>query len=406
MEFLAPSFPNDDSFFCRFFLNVGAYKDAADRHLHEVDFRAEEQPEAFKACPFHDSRKGYLMNFSALKQIMSEWPDIKAGMGFFSKMHPVDRAAQTDVARAWRITLATMFAPMYLTHRQQAPYAHGTLPTNVSGLFKIMLDVPTTIDLMMLGDARTSSALCGAEAMVAIRDFADTQKILLNTDYACAGSPKLMDDINVAMFAVDGGDQDGHEAWRRIFPDTDHFQSFAYLMTVQYAISQMYQIATALSMEDAFKKAAAKNIDISFTRGENEERLSAYERRRRYMLAAVSAPGAGLKALETYSALAADGKAWGSAVKTPPALKKCFDLSGALLASLQGRDEVEILQDYEEYSQSIEAEIKGLQKTISDFIGAPDLFPATLTFVKEADKAPHRILRDVLRHSPAASRLG
>jgi hypothetical protein len=42
MRTVAPPFPNEDAFYCRFFTEVGSYLDAANRRLHEVDFRAEE----------------------------------------------------------------------------------------------------------------------------------------------------------------------------------------------------------------------------------------------------------------------------------------------------------------------------------------------------------------------------
>lgn len=404
MKFFAPSFPNDDSFFCRFFIEVGGYKDAAGRHFHEVDFRAEEQPDSFKVCPFHDSRKGYLMNFSALKQIMSEWQEIKQGLAFFSALYPADRPEDTDMGRAWRITLATMFAPVYLMHRQDASYTNGTLPTKVSGLFKIMLDVPTTIDLILLGGSQ--AGLTGNDAMVAIRNFADTQKILLNTDYACAGSPKLMDDINSAMFVIGNNEKAGHEAWESLFPNKGNLQLFVYLMTVQYAISQMYQISTAVSMEAAFKKAAENNISIPYTKEENEQKLSAYERRRRYMLETVSAPDAGTTAVETYFNLVKDSTAWGIDVKTPDALGCCFDLSQAFFSSIQSRSEAEILQNYEEYSQLIALEIQGLQKIISDSMCAPDLFSSGFRFMKDVSKAPSQILKDGLGTPPTIANLG
>lgn len=398
MKPIAPAFPNNDAFYCRFFAEVGSYTDAAQRRLHEVDFREEEGEAAYRRCPFHDSRKDYLINNAALKQITSEWKDIKQGATFFASLF--DQDSERDMARAWRITLGSMFAPLYLFHRASEPYANGSLPTPVSGVFKIMLDVPTTIDLMFLRNTHDVTGLAPKDAAKTIRDFADTTGILLNGDYACAGSPNLIDDINGVLFEDRQADVGG---WGKFFSNTEEFKRFSYLMSAQYVIGLMYLMATAVSMEAAFGCLEADGRKPDLATVEHEDRLSAYERRRRIMLDALANPADREAAVTRFFDLVKDPAKWGISDEQHPGLKTSLESTLTFLSGVEGKSPEAISDAHTVYAEIIKQTVAQSQNLISATIGASDLFDGSVRFVGQPEQDPARILRGVVR--PGQSQL-
>ncbi len=275
MKTYAPAFKNDDAFFCRFFIEIGSYLDKANRRLHEVDFRTEEGEGAFSKCPFQDSRKGYLINKSALKQIMSEWDNVLDGIHFFSSLFSIDNEEEINLARAWRISMTSMFSPLYLFKKNNG-IKNGELDTSISGVFKIMLDVPTTIDLMIIKGAKNkASKSFGKLISNHIQQFADETTILLNGDYACAGSPALINNVTDILFKHPNNIINTNDIYINNFSNLIEFKNFSYLMSSQYIINIMYLLVTMYSMEIIYKY---HNID--YTDNQNILSLSAYERRR------------------------------------------------------------------------------------------------------------------------------
>lgn len=394
MKPIAPPFQNDDAFFCRFFTEVGSYIDTADRRLHEVDFRMEEGEQAFKKCPFHDSRKGYLMNNAALRQITSEWVDIREGVGFFTSLFEVDNEKDLNLARAWRISLSTMFSPLYLFKRKENPFNNGELPTSVSGLFKIMLDVPTTIDLMIMQDAQNEIEISTPkEASKQISAFADSSLILLNGEYACAGSPGLIDDIISIMFENRKYIKAALPRWSSYFPNPKQFQSYNYYMTAQYVIGLMYLISTAVSMEVAFKSLQEiDGLDFSALSTEREDKLSAYERRRRIMLNIVRDCDKGEAVFRKFYNLACDPRKWNLQVEENQGLRNCLDLSLSFLKKTDTATPQRISTLHHDYSEAVGHILAQLQKMIELTIGSKGMFPDNVKFGRLQDRNPGAIL--------------
>ena len=117
---VAPSFPNEGAFFCRFFAHVGHMKDEDGRYLHEVDYRYEDNVE-FENCPYSGSRNNLLMNKTALSQMLSSWKDILGGIEFFREMylHQNPGIELNLLRNVWKISLLPMFLPLYIVSGNQ-----------------------------------------------------------------------------------------------------------------------------------------------------------------------------------------------------------------------------------------------------------------------------------------------
>lgn len=371
MKLFAPPYPNDDAFFCRFFTEVSSLRDAAGRPLHEVDFR--EGGEAYSTCPFHDSRRGYLMNKAALMQIAGEWSEIVEGVRFFTSLF--EGGGQRDFSRAWRISLAAMFAPLYLVHRSKRPFADGTLPTAVSGVFKIMLDVPTTMDLMLMkgwNDAIANSV--HQDHPRQIQEFADSNLILLNGDYACAGSPGLIQNIVTILFEGHRRSDSKLGVVSECFGEPQEFLAFCYFMSSQYVVGLLYLLSTMISMERAFATFAEGSVAAE------EGRMSAYERRRRIALDVLDGPVNCEGIFRQLSELVQDESRWG----LPSAYRldtiAVLDESIAFRQRIERATAQEIAKAHGDYQNVIESTLSGIQNEIVTLIGAKEMFASRIRF--------------------------
>jgi hypothetical protein len=360
---------------------VSSIQDKAGRYLHEVDFREVEGEEAFKKCPFHDSRKGYLINNSALKQMASEWNDILEGVEYFSSLY---NNQQRDLENAWRVTLTTMFAPLYLLHKGDNPIANGELDTAMSGVFKIMLDVPTTIDLMLMSDDVSPTA-----NHQNIRDFANRTSILLNGDYACAGSPKLIDDVNKRLYLDISKEFNEKSKWKTQFPNAEEFLQFSYLMSAQYVSSQMYQVTTAILMEAVADK-------IGYVHDAETGKMSSYERRRQYALQAVQQEKGAEGIFNHFVDLVNSPSDWNidiSKTATPPVV---MEASLNILKNANNFSPEDLLSAYGEYQDLVQVQLQELQGDIANSIQSSTLFEEGFRFVEEVSSHPAQKLSNKL----------
>lgn len=381
MKLFAPAYPNEDAFYCRFFTEVSSLRDAAGRPLHEVDFR--EGGDAYTRCPFHDSRRGYLMNKAALTQITSEWAEILNGVRFYTWLF--EGSAPRDLARAWRISLASMFAPLYLIHRGTNPYADGALPTPLSGVFKIMLDVPTTLDLMVLNGWRDSIATaCGPMQPTEIQNFADSHLILLNGEYACAGAPGLIQSVVGILFSEG---RDDHR-FATYLGDREEFLTFCYLMSCQYVVGLLYLHASAIAMERAFSFCNGQGVPI-------ESPMSAYERRRRFALAALAGRERYEGAFRGLCALVADERGWGLDVGKRWVGDSSLHEALEFLDRIATADAVEISHAHALFESRMAVALSSLQMAITRSIGAKAMFSAPFSGCDDP-RNPARILQSRL----------
>lgn len=375
-----PAFANDDAFFCRFFLEIGGIRDTSGRPLHEVDFRSEEHPTAFGKCPFHDSRRGYLINKEALTQITSEWAEVLEGVRYFKRLFDVSRRPEDTIARAWVISLAAMFAPPFLLNRRLAPIANGQIPTPLAGVFKIMLDVPTTIDLML---AERASQRCGPperdDDVHDIREFADSRLILVNGDYACAGSPKLIDNVLDIINEPPAPELGQSEGFGPLIGDQARFMRFCHLMTVQYVMGLTYIVTTSLT---------ARKVDPGVDKGlpdsaEERGRPSAYDRRTRIMLNVMQEPDSRAAALKGLFGLATDHRIWGVPQEDIRYAIPFLEASLDLARRTDGSGASDLMPLYHDYHLEALAAFGESHAKIEDAIGAPGIFAQPPVFGAE-----------------------
>ncbi len=395
----SPLYPNEDAFYCRFFTEVSSCVDAAGRRLHEVDFRDEETPGAYVKCPFHDTRRGYLMNKSALTQITSEWSQILEGIGFYTALFESNSSAELNLGRAWRICLASMFAPLYLLHRSKNCFQNGELPTPVSGVFKIMLDVPTTIDLMILKDYPADLPADAAHDIPRqIQTFADENLILLNGEYACAGSPGLIQTVARILFENRKPVVEEYPLFQEYFGYHDEFRRFTYFMSLQYVAGFTYILTTSLAMEYAFLQL--HDTRHSSLANPAIEKPSAYERRREIALEAMSRPELRKKSLRRFAALVENPAGWQVESGQNLGISRCVQLSEDFLDFAAGASPDGIAVSYQVYQEQVGQFLLSVQSEVETAIGAVGMFPPAVRF-GNPENHPAHILGEMLS---AASR--
>lgn len=288
-EPLAPPIPNATAFYLRFLTDITGVRDAAGRPLHEVDFREELTVGDAISCPYPGCRHGQLMNKGALRVIGGEWQAILenlSGLVASVWLKPFEACTATAF---WARSLLPMFLPLYLLRKSASRKKECMrLPGSISGLFKVMLDVPTTIDLMLAQQwARGSERALAPRSSGSISAFAERSGVLNNGEWSCAAPPGLMNEFLELLWRradVSTGD----ESLLSKQLDMDAFGKFARAMISQYASSIAFQIATAYLMESCFSRLPGEQAPQSASRAS----LSAYERRRRILLDSCAPEGA------------------------------------------------------------------------------------------------------------------
>jgi hypothetical protein len=293
-----PAFPNDAAFFLRFMLPVGSMTDETGRPLHEVDFRDEIPTTEYSPSRFSDSRGGYLINNVAFRQMASVWDDILAiarALGGREQDDP-NGPNEEALARLWRSCLAAMFLPVYLIGRPGSPLFAQPLPIRFGALFKVVLDLPTTLDLLLIDGGRVMrDGRASDEALAeSIIDFADKEGILLNGRYACAGPQRLMMQLICAFLRGDPGDLD-----ETTVPgiEPENYRYFCDLMSAQYVVGYWFGLAYGLSSD------ALHRLDPAAREEPLPSFPEAYERRRRFALVRLKKRPDLASALDRYQAL-------------------------------------------------------------------------------------------------------
>lgn len=268
----APAFPNDLAFHCRTFVSINSLRDELGNPLHEVDFRDELGGNVYSECPFSGSRKGKLMNQRALTEVTLSWnmitDDLQAILYGCSEHLRVN-----GLQLAWVTSLVPMFVPLYQllqSNRNPRP-----LSLRSASLYKVMLDVSTTIDMYAMSnwpkyDQNISNWLGG---------FAEQNNFLVNGDYACAGSLAMIKRIAEIL---EGKKQDRPTE----FEFGQLVYKFSNVMLAIYGVGIVFQTATAVLMHYGFRKIPS-HARVALA----PEVPSAYESRRQFFLRSISSRG-------------------------------------------------------------------------------------------------------------------
>ncbi len=267
----APAYSNKNAAFFRLFTDISGLLDDKERRLHEVSFRDEQSPDNFRPCKYSDSRQGLLINQAALHEIIAEWEEILGGLQFFRETFLRFSASYPFLGDIWQIALLPMFAPVYLRCKTAKPITEIRLPQAVSGLHKIALGVPSTVDLMLMDYAASTSQPTSTYA------FAEAHGLLLNDPWCCAGSPVMMNKFDEVLAGRAVARADAGKSFRALFGEPD-FPAFAFLMTCQYVCGYVFLISNIMLMQYAFGILAKRGVYAS-PPTPSEVALSPYEKR-------------------------------------------------------------------------------------------------------------------------------
>jgi hypothetical protein len=283
-----------------------------------------------------------------------------------------------------------MFAPLYLFKRADNPFENAHLPVAVAGVFKIMLDVPTTIDLMLMTLTENRVPISDFRA---IREFADVNLILLNGEYACAGSPALMDEALQVLFDKAEPGWNSDPLFCSYFPRKLEFLRFLYYMCCQYIISLIYQLSVTYAMEFAFTDLVRARI-YKVLATDEKSRLSAYERRRRIALAALigsSDPG---RIFAKLARLVENEGHWQLPIEARFDIGEFVEESGSFSRFAATASAIDILSRHHTYAAKLHDWLKSCQRKIEDAIGAK-VFPDDLV-MGPSPQVPVTVLSQVI----------
>ncbi len=377
---VAPPIPNDTSFYLRFLRNISGVRDDAGRPLHEVDFRAELSSDDARTCPYPGSRRGYLMNRSALHIIASDWRRIRGDLRLLIDGVSLRQFEQCAGTLVWARSLLPMFVPLYALRQSPITNDGVTLPNDVSGLFKVMLDVPTTIDLMLV--EQWSAAVPpdpGRYSPAEIAAYAERMGILNNGEWTCAGPPGLIMELLTLLQPSSTGDDDGSGLAALI--SLGEFEAFATVTIRQYALSQAFQASTAHVMERAFSRIGNYPGYLH----PPERRLAAYERRRRIVLRRCHDEMTAKRVVSRYCDIATQEAAGTTACESRAAMLD------AVARSQRGTSR-ELLEAQAASDAAYQAAVTSLQNETHDVLGACDRRPVDLSPLSRED-FPSTILR-------------
>jgi hypothetical protein len=381
---VAPPIPNATSFYLRFFKSISGLRDNADRPLHEVDFREQLSNDDTKPCPYPGSRHGYLMNQSALRVIANDWRRIRAGLSLLTaeiSLEPFGREAGTLM---WARSLLPMFVPLYALHTVAHTGADITLPTDVSGLFKVMLDVPTTVDLMLV--EQWSAAEPGdpeGYSPEAIAAYAERKGILNNGKWTCAGPPGLISELLVLLRPA-RADNDGDASSLDTLVSPEDFEAFATPTIRQYALSQAFQVCTTFVMERAFARVGNYRGYVH----PPDDQLAAYERRRRIVIGRCQDEVTATRVICRFCDIATEG-----AADTVHSESRAAMLD-AIVRSAHGSS-ADLLKVQIESEVAFQAAVIALQDEVGAVFSAPDPSPVDFSPLSGED-FPSAILRRCL----------
>lgn len=247
-------FPPGGTYLFRFFDRLGTLLDDEGRPLHEGEARtrADGCPIEFRVCPYSGSRKGAMINASALRQLGRHWHAVLASVVCirrkYLQTYSRDVAGQEDVLR---IALALSYAPPYLFRRCRERLSSGQLPAFIGGTFKASLDVITTIVLLVIGNmSRDEYDPCKPISLNDVIDCAERDGLYLNGQFACSGSPRQVNDFVSALLTGQPCPPVLDTGLSSIIGSFGAFFRYCDVMTKQYLVGVLFYIKVQLMMRE------------------------------------------------------------------------------------------------------------------------------------------------------------
>ncbi len=149
-------------------------------------------------CPYHDRRRGVPMNASAFDQLRAAWKPLLSAAGALS---------DGTALGAWRAAVGLVGAPVLFAEQNPGQ----PVPIELSAGYKATLGFTQTLTSLLLraGDRPFAELGTGAELFA----YLDQQGWLLGQTQACAGSPRMIEELWTAL----GGTDDAlPEPWARL----------------------------------------------------------------------------------------------------------------------------------------------------------------------------------------------
>ncbi|HVR98105.1 MAG TPA: hypothetical protein VMW27_15920 [Thermoanaerobaculia bacterium] len=181
------------------------------------------------------------MNVSGLRQLRSHWGEVIEGLKYLLGIHP-QPASHTRYIDLWRVCHLGRSLPAFLIYRGKDPVPNGQLPSNVAGIYKVMIGLihaaqHLAFTSIVQGPEKVNEPL-NHEQLYA---FVEQNELFIGPTEVCAGPESMIREVVNALKekpAVPEPAQKGE----LFLDDEGAFLEFAYSQMNDMALLYLYSV--------------------------------------------------------------------------------------------------------------------------------------------------------------------
>jgi hypothetical protein len=240
---------------------IGAYKDDQGRPIGERNAPAEAMkgvPLVLRECPYRDSRfKHELpMNVSALKQVRQYWlpvlDDVRALRHEYLERYP---CSPPDMLDLWKMSRMITVVPTYLARRRRAQFTTGQIPAEIAALYKIVLGVYQTFDVMLVQATIAGQDIHMQVTPALMIRHIEAQKLFVSPHGVCGGPMPMVEEIlSVVIYGT--GDEENASEIKEFIAPLDEFFEYSALETLLQLAKYIYLVNSYNMAEEFFAKVS------------------------------------------------------------------------------------------------------------------------------------------------------
>ena len=241
---------------------LGSHKDDEGRPIGERNASPEaleNVPLVLRECPYRDSRFRHElpMNVSALKQVSQHWytvlSDVQALRNEYFRHYPL---ASPDMLHLWKLTRMITALPAYLTRRRHGQFMSGHIPAEIAVLYKVVLGVYQTFDVMMIQATFAGYDLHMQVTPASMIRLVEAQKLFVSPHGVCAGPMDMVGEI--LSVVINGNDKaENSSETKELIGPIHAFFEYCSLETMLHLSKYIYLVNSFNMAEQYFRSVAA-----------------------------------------------------------------------------------------------------------------------------------------------------
>ena len=188
--------------YLRFLFDNEDMLDCLGRPLHEASFRRsgrkEENIVEVKECPYFGIRSGFKINHTAFVDMSKQWSERLGGYVWIHDLFK-KRASKVDfdIFIGWQAVYGLTVIPSYLCYKRENFIEKNQIPSLIASVYKTALDFSSVLEIIMVESfSENSKESVKPLDHGYVNVVAERSGILLNEDWGCAGSPKMIEELS------------------------------------------------------------------------------------------------------------------------------------------------------------------------------------------------------------------